>query len=86
MKEIRLSPSIGTHDLEIKIKQAKEFLEDNKKVQLNMKFSYREMQTSQDIGFKSINYFIEQLKEISNVEFGTKFESSKLIVRLTNLN
>ena len=36
--------------------------------------------------YKSINYFIEQLKEISNVEFGPKFESSKLIVRLTNLN
>lgn len=85
LKEIRLSPSIGMHDLEIKIKQAKEFLEDNKKVQLNMKFSYREMQTSKDIGFESINHFIENLKEISSVEFGPKFEGSKLIARLTNL-
>lgn len=86
LKEIRLSPSIDSHDLDVKIKQAKEFLEDNKKVQLNMKFSYREMQTSKDIGFKSINYFIDQLKENSSVEFGPKFEGSKLIVRLTNLN
>ena len=86
LKEIRLSPSIDNHDLDVKIKQAKEFLEDKKKVQLNMKFSYREMQTSQDIGFKSINYFVEQVKEISSVEFGPKFEGSKLIVRLATLS
>ena len=86
LKEIRLSPSIGIHDLDIKIKQAKEFLSENKKVQLNMKFSFRELNTSKEIGMKSINHFVDSLKEFSSVEFGPKFEGSKLIVRLANFN
>lgn len=85
LKEIRLSPSIDTHDLDVKIKQAKEFLEDSKKVQLNMKFSFRELNTSKEIGMKSINHFVDSLKEVSAVEFGPKFEGSKLIVRLATL-
>lgn len=86
LKGIRLTPSIEIHDLETKIKQAKDFLEEGKKVQLNMKFSFRELQTSKEIGLKNINYFVESLKGFSQVEFGPKFEGNKLIVRLTNLD
>jgi len=86
LKGIRLTPSIEIHDLETKIKQAKDFLKEGKKVQLNMKFSFRELQTSKEIGLSNINHFVESLKEFSQVEFGPKFEGNKLIVRLTNLD
>ena len=86
LKEIRLSPSIELHDLDFKIKQAKEFLADSKKVQLNMKFSYREMNLSKEVGLKLINHFVDSLKTLCVVEFGPKFEGNKLIARFAYLD
>jgi translation initiation factor IF-3 len=80
-KEIRLSPSIGQHDLDIKIKHIFEFLQDDKKVQVLMKFRSREMQ-HKDVGFEKINQLIEKCKDVAIVELRPKFEGSKLICRL----
>lgn len=81
VKEIRLSPAIGQHDLDIKIKHIIEFLVDDKKVQISMKFRSREMQ-HKDVGFEKINQILEKCKEIAVVELQPKFEGSKLICRL----
>ncbi len=80
-KEIRLSPSIGQHDLDIKIKHVCDFLNDDKKVQVFMKFRSREMQ-HKEVGFEKINQLLEKCKEFSTVELKPKFEGSKLICRL----
>lgn len=42
VKEIKLKPRIDTHDLEIKIKHIKEFLEKGNKVKVNVFLSGRE--------------------------------------------
>jgi len=42
LKEIRLRPRTDTHDLEIKMKRAREFLDDGNKVQFTMLFRGRE--------------------------------------------
>ncbi len=81
VKEIRLSPAIGQHDLDIKIKHIIEFLNEEKKVQIYMKFRSREMQ-HKDVGFEKINQILEKCKESANVELYPKFEGSKLICRL----
>ncbi len=81
VKEIRLSPAIGQHDLDIKIKHIIEFLADDKKVQISMKFRSREMQ-HKDVGFEKINQILEKCKEFALVELHPKFEGSKLICRL----
>jgi len=81
VKEIRLSPAIGQHDLDIKIKQILEFLNDDKKVQISMKFRSREMQ-HKEVGFEKINQILDKCKELSNIELSPKFEGSKLICRL----
>lgn len=81
VKEIRLSPAIGQHDLDIKIKHIIEFLADDKKVQISMKFRSREMQ-HKDVGFEKINQILEKCKELAAVELHPKFEGSKLICRL----
>lgn len=82
VKEIRLSPAIGQHDLDIKIKQILEFLNDDKKVQIFMKFRSREMQ-HKEVGFEKINQILDKCKELANIEFQPKFEGSKLICRLS---
>jgi translation initiation factor IF-3 len=81
VKEIRLSPAIGQHDLDIKIKHILEFLRDDKKVQIFMKFRSRETQ-HKEVGFEKINQILEKCKEFSNIELHPKFEGSKLICRL----
>jgi translation initiation factor IF-3 len=42
VKEIRLTPRIEQHDIDIKIRRAKEFLEDNCNVRVSMSFKGRE--------------------------------------------
>ena len=52
IKEIRLSPNIDKHDLEVKAKMASKFLEAGNKVKVSMRFRGRELN------------FINQGKEI----------------------
>ena len=68
-------------DLETKIKHIIEFLQDEKKVQITMKFRSREMQ-HKEVGFEKINIILEQCKQICLVESNPKFEGSRLVCRL----
>lgn len=43
IKEIRLSPNIDLHDLEVKAKNANKFLEEGDKVKVSLRFRGREM-------------------------------------------
>ena len=42
-KELRLSPNIDTHDIQVKVKKAIEFLKDGDKVKVSIRFRGREM-------------------------------------------
>lgn len=54
LKEVRIRPRIGEHDLEIKLKHAREFLLEHNKVQITVLFMGREMQ-HRDLGYALIN-------------------------------
>ena len=43
IKELKLRPMIDTHDYEVKVKQAKKFLEQGDKVKFTMRYKGREM-------------------------------------------
>ena len=60
-KEIQLRPVTGSHDIEVKMTHAREFLEHNHKVKIVMKFRGREAGFSQK-GFEVITQFIEGLQ------------------------
>lgn len=62
LKEIQITPLIGEHDLDIKVKHAIEFLEDKNKVRLSLQFRGRQM-AHKEIGFDKIKIFIELLKD-----------------------
>lgn len=59
-KEIQLRPAIGAHDLDVKLNHAKDWLEDNCKIKVVLKFRGREM-AHKDLGFAVVNSFIERL-------------------------
>ena len=67
IKEIRLTPTIGDHDFNTKMNAIEKFITEGKKVQINMKFTHREM-FHKDIGIQKINQIIEKLQEKIIVE------------------
>ena len=67
MKEVRLTPRIGEHDLQVKLKDAKRFLEKNNKVKVSLRFRRNELQ-DQELGRDVLERFKTELSSISKVE------------------
>lgn len=67
LKEIRLRPKIGDHDIEFKMKQARKFLKEHDKVKLNVFFRGRE-NAHHDRGREMLGKIIEMLADIAKVE------------------
>lgn len=60
-KEIQLRPVIGQHDFDVKLNHAKEWLKDDCKIKIVVKFRGREM-THKELGFSLVNSFLEKLE------------------------
>lgn len=82
LKELRLRPTIEKHDVEVKISQAKKFLEDGMKVQLNLLFKGQREIAHKEQGFSVINNMIKSLEEFSILDKSPKFDGNKIICRL----
>lgn len=77
LKEIWLSPRIALHDLEVRLKKAKEFLDEGHRVKLTVKFKGREM-AHPEIGHEVLKRALEYLGEGISIERETKFEGRNL--------
>jgi len=81
-KEIRLGPFMDTHDLETMVNRAREFLEENDKVKLVVRFKGRQM-GHPEFGHKVIGKATEMLSDISKVDKSPHFEGRQLITMLS---
>ncbi|MDY3552785.1 translation initiation factor IF-3 [Gemmata sp. JC717] len=81
LKEIRVRPKTGDHDIETKIKQAKMFLEHNDKVQVNVLFRGREMQHIEE-GQRVMNQVLEALANDCKLEMPAKMEGKRMVALL----
>jgi len=66
-KEILLRPETDTHDLEIKVKHAREFLEKGHKVQFTVMFRGRQM-LHKEHGYDLLTQVTETLGDLAKVE------------------
>lgn len=82
LKEIRLSPTIDDHDLNIKVNNARKFLEDGDKVQVSVRFRGR-MITHSEFGYDVVNKVITQLEDVSNVDSRPKLDGRRMIAILS---
>ena len=62
IKEVRLSATIDTHDLEVKAKNANKFLADGNKVKVSLKFKGREVKFLEK-GKETVLKFVSMLSE-----------------------
>ena len=67
IKEIRVRPKTGDHDLTVKVNKAREFLGHKDKVIVTVVFRGREMAHIEE-GRRVINGILEQLEDLSKVE------------------
>src|SRR5439155_24617062 len=73
LKEIRVRPKTGEHDIDTKVQQALKFLEHNDKVQVNVLFRGREMQHIEE-GRRVMDQIMEGLVEHCKVESPARME------------
>ena len=81
LKEIRLRPETDPHDLEIKLKKAREFLEKGYKVQITVFFRGRQM-LHKDRGFEILEKIAETMEDCSKVERQSKMAGRRMTLLL----
>lgn len=85
IKELRLSPNTDTHDINVKIKKAKEFLQDGDKVKVSVRFRGRELGHT-EVAFKIFDNFAEAVSEYGVVEKAPKMEGRSMAMFLAPKN
>ena len=73
VKEVRLSPNIDTHDVQVKVKNAIKFLKDGNKVKVSIRFRGRELSRT-DVAIDIMKDFADQVSEYGVVEKQPKME------------
>ncbi len=81
VKEVKMSPRIEKNDYDVKMRNARRFLESGNKVKVTMRFRGREM-AHQDIGRDIFTRIREELEELSTVELHPKFEGRQMMMIL----
>jgi translation initiation factor IF-3 len=77
LKEVRLRPKTDDHDLTVKAKRARRFLQAGDKVKFTVRFRGREMAHT-NIGREVLDQLIEQLQDVAVVEQKPQIESRSM--------
>lgn len=82
VKEIRLSPKIGDHDVNYKVRDARRFLESGAKVKVRVRFRGREA-SHPELGMEVLQKVSEMLGDISTVEQPPQVDGRSLLMVLS---
>lgn len=82
IKEIKLRPTIGDHDYQIKLKQARGFLTEGDKVKFTLRFRGREM-AHQDIGYQLLQRVQQDVLELAKIESLPRLEGKQMIMMVS---
>lgn len=81
VKELRLSPNIDKHDINVKVKKAIEFLKDGDKVKVTIRFRGRELGHT-EIAYGILRDFAQQVAEFGVVDKPPKMEARSMAMFL----
>ena len=84
VKELQLSPKIDPHDLQVKLGHATDFLCEDMKVKVTLKFRGREMAHT-EFGFQVINQFIREIAPFGHPDFDPKLNGRAINLMLSPL-
>ena len=81
IKEIRLSPSIEEHDIEVKANNAIKFLQGDNKVKVTIRFRGRQNNYT-NVGTKVFDMFLSKVGDIGVIEKPARLEGNNMILIL----
>jgi translation initiation factor IF-3 len=81
VKEIRLRPKTGEHDLAFKVRQARSFLESGAKVKVRIRFRGREI-THPEVATRQMDRIAHDLSDVSTIEQRPGFEGRTILMVL----
>jgi translation initiation factor IF-3 len=81
LREIRLRPKIGEHDLEFKLRSIKNFLADGDKVRVTVMFRGREISHA-DLGWKLLQRVVQILEGVAVLERQAIMEGRRMHIIL----
>ncbi len=82
LKEIRLRPKTEEHDLQVKLRHVRRFLEESNKVKVTMMFRGREI-SHIDIGRKIMESIVKDLEDAGTVDQHPKLEGRNMVMIMT---
>ena len=81
IKEIKIRPLTGEHDVQVKLRHTRRFLEHRDKVKVSLMFRGREMAYT-ELGTAILNRIAEETSDISSVEQGIRREGRHIFMVL----
>jgi translation initiation factor IF-3 len=78
LKEIRVRPKTGEHDIQVKLNQARQFLTHKDKVIVSVVFRGRELAHIEE-GRKVIDHVIKDLEDIGKVEAAPAHQGKRIV-------
>jgi translation initiation factor IF-3 len=85
VKEIRLRPKTGEHDIAFKMRDIRRFLTSGAKVKVRVSFRGREI-THADVGRELLDRIAAELSDMSSVEQSPRIEGRSLLMILSPTN
>jgi translation initiation factor IF-3 len=80
-KELKIRPNIEEHDLQVKIRSAKRFLDEGDKVRFSLQFRGREFE-HKEIGMAVLGRVRTELAEHAKIEQEPRFEGGQVIMMI----
>ncbi len=78
-KEIRLRPNIGQHDIDVKMKAARKFLEKGNRVKVSLSFRGKRELVNKEVGVETLRQFITALEDISTPDKPPKMVNGRFL-------
>lgn len=81
VKEIRLRPKTGEHDIAVGLRRARKFLEDGSKVKVRVRFRGREI-THPEVAIELLDRVAQDLGDVAEIEKAPGLEGRSLLMIL----
>ena len=83
VKEIRIRPNTGDHDLVTKLKRGQKFLENGDKLKITVMYRGREFYSRKEDGIETLNKVVEVLKDISFIDKPVDLQGRRISIVLS---
>lgn len=79
VKEIKVRPKTDEHDMNVKIRHVRRFLEDGDKVKITVRFRGREMSYASKSGFDLLQQMVATVSDLAKVESPPRMEGRTMM-------